>query len=65
MNMKNVFKSTRLEPIKNIKEVTNIVKESVNSLVVKKLEVPQEEANQIQNGEGKIVEVNGQKIGSI
>ena len=59
----DVFKSTRLEPIKNIKEVTNIVKESVNSLVVKKLEVPQEEANQIQNGEGKIVEVNGQKIG--
>ena len=40
-----------------------MVKESVNSLVVKKLEVPQEEANQIQNGEGKIVEVNGQKIG--
>ena len=39
-----------------------MVKESVNSLVVKKLEVPQEEANQIQNGEGKIVEVNGQKI---
>ena len=58
-----IFKSTRLEPIKNIKEVTNMVKESVNSLVVKKLEVPQEEAKQIQNGEGKIVEVNGQKIG--
>ena len=58
-----IFKATRLEPIKNIKEVTNMVKESVNSLVVKKLEVPQEEANQIQNGEGKIVEVNGQKIG--
>ena len=58
-----VFKSTRLEPIKNIKEVTNMVKESVNSLLIKKLEVPQEEANQIQNGEGKIIEVNGQKIG--
>ncbi len=58
-----IFKSTRLEPIKNIKEVTNIVKESVNSLVIKKLEIPQEEANQIQNDEGKIVEVNGQKIG--
>ncbi len=58
-----IFKSTRLEPIKNIKEVTNMVKESVNSLVAKKLELPQEEANQIQNGEGKIVEVNGQKIG--
>ena len=58
-----IFKSTRLEPIKNIKEVSNMVKESVNSLLVKKLEVPQEEANQIQNGEGKIIEVNGQKIG--
>lgn len=58
-----IFKSTRLEPIKNIKEVANIVKESVNSLVVKKLEIPQEEANQIQEGEGKIVEINGQKIG--
>ena len=58
-----IFKSTRLEPIKNIKEVTNMVKESVNSLVTKKLELQQEEANQIQNGEGKIVEVNGQKIG--
>ena len=58
-----VFKATRLEPIKNIKEVTNIVKESINSLVIKKLEIPQEAANQIQEGEGKIVEVNGQKIG--
>lgn len=58
-----IFKSTRLEPVKNIKEVTNMVKESVNSLVFKKLEIPQEEANQIQEDEGKIVEVNGQKIG--
>ena len=58
-----IFKATRVEPIKNIKEMTNMVKESVNSLVVKKLEVPDEEANQIQEGEGKIVEVNGQKIG--
>ena len=30
-----IFKSTRLEPVKNIKEVTNMVKESVNSLVFK------------------------------
>ena len=58
-----IFKATRVEPIKNIKEMTNMVKESVNSLVVKKLEVPNEEANQIQVGEGKIVEINGQKIG--
>ena len=58
-----IFKSTRLEPVKNIKEMTNMVKEGINSLVLKKLEIPKEEASQIQNGEGKIVEVNGQKIG--
>ena len=58
-----IFKSTRLEPVKNIKEMTNMVKEGINSLVIKKLEIPKEEENQIQNGEGKIVEVNGQKIG--
>ena len=58
-----IFKSTRMEPIKNRKEMANMVKESVNSLLVKKLDVPQEEANQIQNGEGKIVEINGKKIG--
>ena len=57
------FKSTRLEPIKNIKELGNMVKESVNSLVIKKLEISQEEARQIQNGQGKIVEINGKKIG--
>ena len=59
----DIFKATRVEPIKNRKEMSNMVKESVNSLFVKKLEIPQEEANQIQNGEEKIVEVNGQKIG--
>lgn len=58
-----IFKSTRLEPVKNIKEMTNMVKEGINSLVIKKLEIPKEEASQIQKGEGKIVEVNGQKIG--
>ena len=58
-----IFKATRVEPVKNIKEVGNMVKESINSLLVRKLEVPQEEANQIQAGEGKIVEVKGQKIG--
>lgn len=59
----DIFKSTRLEPIKNRKEMGNMLKESVNSLVIRKLEIPKEEANQIKDGEGKIIEVNGQKIG--
>ena len=60
---KNIFKSTRLEPIKNIKEVKNMVKEGVNSILIKRFEVPQEEICQIQEGQAKIVEVKGQKIG--
>ena len=58
-----IFTSTRVEPIKNIKEVGNMVKESIDSLVIKKLEVPKEEINQIQKGEGKIVEIDGKKVG--
>ena len=40
-----------------------MVKESIDSLVIKKLEVPKEEINQIQKGEGKIVEIDGKKVG--
>lgn len=58
-----IFTSTRVEPIKNIKEVGNIVKTSIDSLVIKKLEIPKEEINQIQDGEGKIVEIDGKKVG--
>ena len=43
--------------------MTNMVKESINSLIVKKLDVPQEEIDQIQDGQAKIVNVDGQKIG--
>ena len=58
-----IYISTRVEPIKNIKEVGNMVKESIDSLVIKKLEIPKEEINQIQKGEGKIVEIEGKKVG--
>ena len=42
-----------------------MVKESIDSLVIKKLEIPKEEINQIQKGEGKIVEIEGKKVGNI
>ena len=59
----SIFTSTRVEPIKNIKEISSMVKTSVDSLIIKKLEVPKEEINQIQNGQGKIVEIDGKKVG--
>ncbi len=58
-----IFKSTRLEPIKNIKEINNQIKESVNGLLIKKIKIPDEEINQIQYEEGKIVEIEGKKVG--
>ena len=59
----SIFTSTRVEPIKNIKEISSMVKTSVDSLIIKKLEIPKEEMNQIQKGQGKIVEIDGKKVG--
>lgn len=58
-----IFKATRLEPIKNYKEVGNILKESIHSLVLNKLDMPKETEEQIQNGQGGIIEKQGKKIG--
>lgn len=58
-----IFRATRLEPIKNIKEVGNILKESVNSLVINKFKTPKETIEQVQNDEGKIIEIDGEKVG--
>ena len=67
MNIPNeyeeIYTATRLEPIKNIKEVGNMLKESVYSLVINKLEIPKETLAQLANDDGKIVEINGEKIG--
>lgn len=59
----DIFTSTRVEPLKNRKELANMVKQGINSLIIKKMEIPEEQINQIQKGEGKIVEVGGEKIG--
>lgn len=58
-----IFKATRLEPIKNRKEVGNIIKESINSLVINKFKTPKETLEQIENDQGKIVEIDGKKVG--
>ena len=59
----DIFKATRMEPVKNIKEVGNMVKESVYSLVLHKLEIPKETLEQIQKDHGKVVEIEGKKVG--
>jgi len=59
----DIFRATRLEAIKNRKEVGNILKETVHSLVLNKLEIPKETEEQIENDQGKIVEIQGEKVG--
>ena len=58
-----VFKSTRLKPLKNYKELGNMLKEVGNSAIINKLKNIDEFIKDVKQEEGKIVEVEGQKIG--
>ena len=58
-----VFNSTRLKPIKNYEELTNMVKEVSYSLVINKLKKMDEYINDIKKDTGKIVEINNKKVG--
>ncbi len=58
-----VFNSKRLKPIKNYKELGNMLKEVSYSLVINKLRKEDELLKNINKGEGKIVEVEGKKVG--
>ena len=57
------FKATRLQPVKNREELGNMVKESMYSLVINKLKGSPDTLNDVKNGEGKIVEIDGKKVG--
>lgn len=58
-----VFKATRLEPIKNREELGNMIKESMYSLVINKLKDSPDTLKDVNNDEGKIVEIDNQKVG--
>ena len=57
------FLSTRFHPIKNKQEFGNILKESTYSLVINKFKIPDESLNDVKNDEGKIIEINNEKVG--
>lgn len=58
-----LFTATRVEPIKNIQEVENILKETTNSLITNKFKTPNNDFSTISCNEGRIVEIDGKKIG--
>jgi len=59
----NIFISTRLRPIKNRWEFGEMLKETTNSLIINKFKEPEEGLKDVKVGEGKIVEIEGEKIG--
>ncbi len=59
----DVFKSTRLHPIKNSTEFGNMIKESTNSLILNKFKIPEEDVIKIKKGEGKVLEYDNYKFG--
>ena len=59
----DIFTATRLEPIKNRDELGNMVKQSINSLVINKFKIPEEALETIENDSGKIIEIDGQNVG--
>ena len=58
-----IYKATRLEPIKNIKEFGNMLKESTYSLVINKTKPALNSLDDITNGNGGIINYNNEKIG--
>lgn len=59
----DLFTATRLQPLKNHEELGNMIKESMYSLVINKLKDTPDILKDVKNDEGKIIELNNEKIG--
>lgn len=60
---KEIFRATRLEPIKNRQEVGNMLKEVGKSLIASRFKIPKNELKDIKIGEGKIIKIKNEKVG--
>ena len=58
-----IFKATRLSPIKNNNELKNMISQSIKSLVIDKLKDSKYIIDDIKNDEGKIVMFGDKKVG--
>ena len=58
-----IYRATRLEPIKNIKEFGNMLKESTYSLVINKIKPAKDVLEKIPVGSGGIVDLGVEKVG--
>lgn len=58
-----VFKSTRLEPVKNRQEFGEMLKEANKSILLSKFKLPNSGLESIKINEGKIVKIDNRKVG--
>lgn len=58
-----IFKSTRIEPIKNRQEMGDMLKEANKAILLSRFKIPKEELDNIKIGEGKIIKIDNTKVG--
>ena len=67
LNKKNkyeeIYKATRFQPLKNYKEMGNMLKQSVYSLAINKIKMPKYKYEDLENDTGGVVEYEGEKMG--
>lgn len=59
----DIYSSTRVEPIKNIKEIGNMLKQTAHSLVLNKITPPIIKYEDLKIGTGGVVNYKGMKLG--
>lgn len=58
-----IYKATRFAPVGNYKEFGNILKQTVYSLAINKIKIPETAFGEIEKKSGGVVEYKGKKIG--
>ena len=58
-----IYKATRFAPLKNYKEFGNMLKQTIYSLAINKIKIPETFFDNIEKDSGGVVEYEGKKIG--
>ena len=57
------FDSTRVKPIKNIKELKNMTSQVFKSFITNRIKIPNEEIEKIKSNNGGIIKIKGMSVG--
>ena len=62
-NYEEAFLSTRFQPVKNREEMGTMLGQTTKSLILDKLVLPKETIADLEESEGKIIKLDGEKVG--